>query len=59
MEELLAALKHYFDLVDDDKMDMDDWDYLDAIEKAEQNLRSFLQEEEYELPAFLTKGITK
>ena len=59
MEELLAALKHYFDLIDNDKMDMDDWDYLDSIEKAEQDLRSFLHEEEYELPAFLTKGVTK
>jgi len=59
MEELLYALKNYFDLMDDDSQDMDDWDYLDAIEKAEQNLRSFLPNEEYELPAFLTKGITK
>lgn len=59
MEELLAALKRYFDLIDNDKMDMDDWDYLDAIDKAEQDLRSFLYNEEYELPAFLTKGITK
>ncbi len=59
MEDLLYALKNYFDLIDDDSQDMDDWDYLDAIEKAEQNLRSFLPTEEYALPAFLLKGIDK
>lgn len=59
MEELLAALKNYFELLDNTDEDRNELAYIKLITDAEEDLRSFLPKEEYELPAFLTKGITK
>ena len=61
MEEILTALRKYFELLDNTDEDMDEWEYLQQLSIAEDDLRRFVyaEEEEYQLPDFITKGVSK
>lgn len=61
MEEILTALRKYFDLLDSPEEHMDDWEYLQQLSIAEDDLRRFIyaEEVEYQLPDFITKGVSK
>ena len=61
MEEILTALRKYFDLLDNPDQDIDEWEYHELIAKAEEDLRRFVyaEEFEYKLPDFITKGVSK
>ena len=61
MEEILTALRKYFDLLDSPEEHINDWEYLEQLTEAEEDLRRFVYAEdvEYKLPDFITKGTSK
>ena len=61
MEEILTALRKYFELLDSPEEHMDDWEYLLQLSLAQEDLRCFVyaEEVEYKLPDFITKGTSK
>jgi hypothetical protein len=61
MEEILTALRKYFELLDNTDEEMDHWEYMQQLSIAEEDLRRFVyaEEVEYKLPDFITKGTSK